>query len=161
MKSFFRGVVLGGIIGALAGFALGVYYLPILLEEEGISDEMAAMAAAEADRSGMFRRDLEGSDSLHWGQGKIILSTKNGQQFFTLQGQVSPGPDYKLYLTPTLVKTGQGFMAIKSQSVRVADIKSFTNFQVPVPSSIQTGDYQAVAVWCERFEQFITSAKLQ
>lgn len=161
MKNFLRGVGFGGIVGVLAGFALGVYYLPILIEEEGISDEMAAMVSSEADRSGIFRRDLEGSDSLHWGEGKIILSTKNGQQFFTLQGQVSPGPDYKLYLTPAFVETEKDFMAMKSRSVRIANIKAFTNFQVPVPSNIRTAAYPAVVVWCERFERFITAAKLQ
>ncbi len=55
------------------GFALGVYFLPILTAPPG-PDRAAIEAASEgATFTGTFRRDLKGSDFLHWGEGEIRL----------------------------------------------------------------------------------------
>ena len=43
--------------------------------------------------------------------------------------------------------------------VRVGDVKTFENFVVAVPASIDLRKYTAVIVWCETFGQFITAAK--
>ena len=42
---------------------------------------------------------------------------------------------------------------------RVGDVKTFENFVVPVPASIDVSAYNTVIVWCESFGQFITAAK--
>ena len=109
----------------------------------------------------MFVRDLPGSDPLHYGEGEIIHLVENGETFITLNGHVTPGPDYKLYLTPKYVDAKAGFEAIKAQSVRVGDIKAFENFRLQVPSAVNVNDYPAVLVWCEKFSMFISSAKLK
>ena len=44
---------------------------------------------------------------------------------------------------------------------RVGDVKTFQNFVVPIPASIDPGEYSAVIVWCETFSQFITAARYQ
>jgi len=41
----------------------------------------------------------------------------------------------------------------------VGDVKTFENFIVPVPGSIDIQSYAAVVVWCETFSQFITAAR--
>jgi len=74
---------------------------------------------------------------------------------------VSPGPDYKLYLTPQYVENEAEFLDIKAQSVRVADITGFDNFRVDVPMSIDPTQYPAVIIWCERFGEFITSGEFE
>jgi len=43
----------------------------------------------------------------------------------------------------------------------VGAVKAFTNFRLPVPSSVDVNRYGAVIVWCERFSEFITVAALQ
>jgi hypothetical protein len=43
--------------------------------------------------------------------------------------------------------------------VRVGDVKTFKNFVVPMPESVDPNRYSAVVVWCETFSQFITAAK--
>lgn len=161
MYKFIGGLGIGGVLGLIVGFMLGVYFLPILIEEEGASDTIAEQAVSEADRIGVFRRTLKDSDSAHWGEGQIALSTENGRKFLTLQGNLSPGPDYRLYLTPAFVETEQAFIAIKAQSVQVASIKAFHNFRVELPSHINADAYPAVLIWCERFSQFITAATLE
>jgi len=41
------------------------------------------------------------------------------------------------------------------------EVKAFTNFRLPVPSSVDVSRYGAVIVWCGRFSEFITVAALQ
>ena len=144
------------IVGLLLGFALGVYTLPILVAEEGLDATALAQLQAQAERSGEFRRDLEGSDFGHWGEGTVRVS----QDRIWLEGRVSPGPDYRLYLTPKFVETGRDFNSIKSRSIQVGRIKSFKNFSIPVDASVNVNNYPALIIWCERFGQFITSARL-
>ena len=146
-KPFLVGLIAGGLLGLILGFGLGVYPLPIIVAERGADEIVLAGANASAERRGMFVRDLPGSDPLHYGDGEIIHSVENGITYITLQGHVTPGPDYKLYLTPKYVDTKAGFEAIKAQSVRVGDIKAFENFRLPVPPSVNANDYPAVLVW--------------
>jgi hypothetical protein len=74
-------------------------------------------------------------------------------------GRLAPGPDYKLYFSPEFVETEADFNRLKPTMVRAADIRTFKNFIVDIPRSIDPADYTSVIVWCESFGQFITSAK--
>lgn len=143
--------------GIIIGFGLGVYFLPILIAEAPADEKIVLAEAASADRQAVFIKDREGSDPIHWGEGTLYLSETRA----TLEGKVSPGPDYRLYLTPSYVETGDGFRAIKSQSVEIARIKGFENFSYELPSGVDINAYGGVLVWCERFGQYITSGPLQ
>lgn len=136
------------------GFAAGIYILPILIAPEGPSQSAVQAVAAAAQYETEFRRDLPGSDALHWGQGKVVLSPHQ----IALMGRLSPGPDYKLYLSKEFVDNREDFLRIKAQAHRVGDIKTFENFVVPVSGSVDLDQYRAVVVWCETFSQFITAA---
>jgi hypothetical protein len=72
---------------------------------------------------------------------------------------LAPGPDYKLYLSPEFVETEAEFTRLKSRMVRVGDVRTFENFVVSVPESIDVSSYNTAIVWCESFGQFITAAK--
>jgi len=159
--ALYIGLVIGGLLGLIPGFGLGVYFLPIIVASEGASDTQLSAAKSAGQRQGVFRRDLKDSDAAHWGEGTIYESMEGGQIFYTLEGRVSPGPDYKLYLTPKFVETEADFMAIKDRSARVADITGFDNFRVSIPMTVDAAAYPAVLVWCERFGEFITAARLQ
>jgi hypothetical protein len=138
-----------------AGFALGVYLLPILTAPRAPSATEVTAAASKAGFKGEFRRDLKDSDFLHWGEGTVTV----GRTAIALMGKVAPGPDYKLYLSPEFVETEADFLRLKPQMVRVGDVKTFENFIVPVPDSVDPAQFSAVIVWCESFGQFITAAK--
>ena len=137
------------------GFALGVYFLPILIAPSAPTPSEAASEASKAKYTGQFRRDLKDSDLLHWGEGTLSV----GRRSIVLVGKLAPGPDYKLYLSPEFVETEAEFARLKSRMVRVGDVRTFENFIVPVPESIDVSSYSAVIVWCESFGQFITAAK--
>jgi hypothetical protein len=139
------------------GFALGVYALPILIAPPAPSAAEVNATAARATHTGQFRRDLKDSDALHWGEGTVSV----GPTSISLSGTLSPGPDYKLYLSPEFVETEADFNRIKASMVRVGDVKTFTNFIVPLPATIDTRRYNTVVIWCETFSQFISAAKYQ
>lgn len=160
-KTFIIGFLIGGVLGLVPGFGLGVYFLPILVAEDGATTTTIEQAMSNAVRRGTFRRDLEGSDRFHWGTGEIVQTRENGITYFTLKGEVAPGPDYKLYLTPRYVETEADFLEIKSQSMRVADIKAYQNFRIAIPNTIDANQYPALIVWCERFSEFITATTLK
>ena len=137
------------------GFALGVYMLPILIAPPAPSADEVAAQAATASFKGQFRRDLRDSDALHWGEGTVSVS----RSAIALAGELAPGPDYKLYLSPEFVETEADFARLKPAMARVGDVKTFQNFLVPVPESIDPARYNTVVVWCETFSQFITAAQ--
>ena len=138
------------------GFALGVYALPVLIAPpEPSASEQQAHAATGPTFQGRFKRDLKDSDLLHWGEGTVTVSARS----IGLAGEVSPGPDYKLYLSPAFVETEADFKRLKPQMARVGDVKTFKNFIVAVPPGVEVGKYTTVIVWCETFSQFITAAQ--
>jgi hypothetical protein len=137
------------------GFALGIYLLPILTAPAAPSAAAVAAAASAASYSGPVRRDLKGSDALHWGEGRVTV----GPKAITLAGSVAPGPAYKLYLVPEWVETKDDFVRLKPRAAQVGDIKTFDNFIVEVPAGVDVAAYNTVVVWCEAFSQFITAAR--
>ena len=140
---------------AAAGFAGGIYALPILIAPAAPTAAELKTATAQVLFTGTFKRDLKDSDSLHWGEGVVSIASSA----ISLSGKLAPGPDYKLYLSPEFVETEADFNRLKKSMVRVGDVKTFENFVVPVPASIEPARYAAVIVWCETFGQFITAAK--
>ena len=142
------------VLAAAAGFALGIYALPILTAPAAPSAAEVAAQTGQATYTGQFRRDLKDSDLLHWGEGTVSV----GRQSIAFAGKLAPGPDYKLYLSPEFVETEADFKRLKERMVRVGDVKTFENFIVSVPESVDPARYNTVIVWCESFAQFITAA---
>ena len=103
------------LLGALAfthlatlavGFALGMYVLPILTAPPAPTDSEIRISVSQAVYTGEFITDLKGSDALHWGEGTLSVSLDQ----IALMGQLAPGPDYQLYLSPQWVETEAEFM---------------------------------------------------
>lgn len=143
-------VLAGGV-----GFALGIYLLPILIAPAGPTAAEVAHMASQSAYTGEFTRNREDSDSLHWGEGQVFI----GSQAISFSGKLAPGPDYRLYLSPEFVETEVDFKRLSSIMVEVGSVKTFDNFLVPLPASIEPAKYNTVIVWCETFGQYITSAQ--
>jgi len=143
-------------LAALAlGFGLGVYYLPILVAERTPDAAQLVAAAKDSAYKATFKKDLPGSDQFHWGTGTISVTP----QRIVHQGELAPGPDYKIYLAPSYVDTDAGFRAIKDKSVRLGSIKSYKGFITEVPPGVDIEKYDTVVIWCEAFGKFITAGK--
>lgn len=149
-------VVTHFIVG-LIGFAVGIYTLPILTAPEPPSEQQLFQASNNQLFEAEFVRDLKDSDALHWGEGILSVSAS----VISFSGELAPGPDYKLYLSPTFVESEADFERLKHTMVNVGDVNTFRNFIVTIPDGIDPTRYNSAIVWCESFGEFITSAKYQ
>lgn len=157
LRKSWRYLLLAGTHAAVAalGFAAGIYTLPILTAPAAPPMADVQAQQARATWRGEFRRDLRGSDLLHWGEGAVTL----GPQGIAFAGRLAPGPDYKLYLSPEFVETEADFQRLKPRMVRVGDVRTFDGFLLPLPPAVDPAQFDTVIVWCESFAQFITAAR--
>lgn len=139
------------------GFAAGIYVLPILTSPPAPTLGELDDAMAGAAFHGEFRRELRGSDLLHWGEGTVSI----GPRAVSLRGRVAPGPDYRLYLSPVFVEDEAEFEANRLRMIQIGAVRTFENFIVPVPPGVDVARYSTVVVWCETFREFITAASYQ
>ncbi len=137
------------------GFALGIYTLPILTAPPSPEAEVLAQEAEAATFSAELTRDLRGSDTLHWGEGRISITPER----IVHQGELAPGPDYKVYLTRQFVEHEDEFEPIKSEAVQIGDVKSFEGFLLDIPDGVDIEEFNTIVVWCESFGEFITAAQ--
>ncbi|NOI68013.1 DM13 domain-containing protein [Vibrio sp. 99-8-1] len=139
------------------GVGLGIYLLPILIAPTSPTESEVTQLSSQAQYSATFKKDLKDSDTFHWGEGEVSISS----DYITLSGNLAPGPDYKLYLSTEFVETEAEFNRLKANMAFVGNVKTFENFAVNVPQDIDLSRYNTVIVWCETFGEFITSAKYQ
>ena len=143
------------IVALVVGFALGIYFLPILTAEDAPAEEVLQEAAIGAQYFGEFVRELPGSDGFHWGEGTISVTPTQ----LVHTGELAPGPDYKVYLTQEFVDDEAGFEAVKDGALYIGDVKSFDGFLLDLPPGTDIEAYDTVVVWCESFFEFITAAR--
>lgn len=140
-----------------AGFIAGVYSLPILTEQPAPDIAVLKQHQSRSQFSATFKPDLKGSDRFHYGDGMVYLTN----DAISMQGTLSPGPDYQLYLSRNFIDNEADFLAQKGTMQRVAGVRSFNGFKLVVPQGIDVSDYNTVVIWCESFEEFITAAQYQ
>lgn len=148
-------LVITHVVTAGLGFVAGIYVLPILTAPPSPSAAEVTTQAAAATYTGQFRRNLKGSDLLHWGEGTVSV----GPTSIAFMGKLAPGPAYRLYLSPEFVETEADFARLKSRMVGVGDVKTFDMFILALPQTVDLARYNTVIVWCESFSQFITAAR--
>ncbi len=142
-----------GFLGA--GFALGIYALPVLIAPSPPAAQALQQLAESASYRARFERDLPGSDFLHWGEGNIAV----GPDAISHRGKLAPGPDYQLYLSPVFVNDEASVLDNKGHMLRVGPIHTFDGFVVDLPEGVDIEQFNTVVVWCETFSQFISSAQ--
>ena len=139
----------------MIGFGLGVYFLPIIIAEKSQSIQEIEKIKKQATYETEFKRGQRGNDFFHWGESKVYISN----QYISFKGQISPGPDYKIYLLKNFVEHEDEFIPIKSEAILVSDLKLFENFVIKIPQNVNVSNYNTILIWCEKFREFITSAK--
>ena len=140
-----------------AGFIAGVYSLPILTEQPAPDIAVLKQHQSRSQFSATFKPDLKGSDRFHYGDGMVYLTN----DAISMQGTLSPGPDYQVYLSRNFIDNEADFLAQKGTMQRIAGVRSFNGFKLVVPQGIDVSDYNTVVIWCESFEEFITAAQYQ
>ena len=134
---------------------VGIYTLPILTASKSPSDSEISAQLSKAKYTARFQRNLTDSDLFHWGEGTLSIN----QHAIAFKGELAPGPDYRLYLSPKFIDTESDFKKNKHQMVQIGNINSFDGFIVNVPESVNIDKFNSVIIWCETFGEFITAAK--
>lgn len=137
------------------GFFLGIYMLPIMIQPEAPATSQLQQQSKSALYQAQLVKELTDSDSLHWGEGQVYLAADK----VSFIGELAPGPDYKLYLTPAFVQTEKDFLAIKQQALFLGNINTFNNFEIALNQAPDYQNYNSLVIWCESFKQFISAAE--
>jgi hypothetical protein len=150
-------LIISHLFFAFAGFAAGIYTLPILTQPEPASPATIASVKKRILYTTYFNPNSPGSDFLHWGNGTVTIN----RGFIVFEGKLAPGPDYKLFLTKQLVTSKEDFLIERGQAEYIGEVDGFSDFVLPVNSSINVNDYRSVVIWCNTFDELIASASYQ
>ena len=158
MSKTLASFMVGGVLGILAGIALGIFFYPyIFLADIVASEEVDARAAGAVLASGTFIH-ANPSDPIHYGKGKVSVY----RDFVHLGAdfEVGPGPKFHVYLVPLKTVT-PGTEVDETMYVDLGRLKAFKGSQTyPIPAGVDLSRYGSVVIWCEQFGVLISPAML-
>ncbi len=151
--------LMGGLLGAAAGFALGIFVYPFIF----LSD---IVAAERVESPGSKRVVARGAfihanpfDPIHHGKGRVTVY--EGLVHLEEDFEVGPGPKFHVYLVPEKNVTPSTNVA-KTMYVDLGRLKAFKGSQnYPVPPGVVLAKYGSVVIWCEHFAVLISPAELK
>ena len=148
----------GGVLGAAAGFALGIFFYPYLFLADVVATETVEdRGAAKVLATGTFIH-ANPSDPIHYGKGKVTVYS----DLVHLESdfEVGPGPKFHVYLVPDRNVTTRTAVD-RTMYVDLGRLKAFKGSQnYPVPAGVELAKYGSVVIWCERFGVLISPATL-
>jgi hypothetical protein len=151
--------VVGGLIGAVAGFAGGIFVYPyIFLSDIVASDKVADRGSRPVVASGDFIH-ANPSDPIHHGKGGVTVY----RDLVHLEAdfEVGPGPKFHVYLVPERMVTPSTEVA-KTMYVDLGRLRAFKGSQnYEVPQGVKLEQYGSVVIWCEHFGVLISPAALK
>jgi hypothetical protein len=150
--------LVGGLLGAAAGFALGIFFYPyIFLADIVAAERVDDKSARKIVATGMFIH-ANPRDPIHYGKGKLTVY----QDLVHLDGdfEVGPGPKFHVYLVPENNVIPSTNVA-RTMYVDLGRLKAFKGSQnYPVPVGVELAKYGTVVIWCEQFGVLISPAAL-
>ncbi len=151
--------IVGGVLGAAAGFALGIFFYPHIFLSDIVADERIESAAKLTEiAAGRFIHANPG-DPIHHGTGRVTVysnAVRLGEDF-----AVGPGPAYHVYLVPLAEVTPQTAVE-KTMYIDLGRLRAFKGSQVyKIPMGVDLKKYGNVVIWCKHFSVLISPAKLE
>lgn len=151
--------VIGGLLGAAAGFALGIFVYPyIFLADIVAAERVDSPASKRVVATGTFTH-ANPSDPIHHGKGRV--SVYEDLVHLEADFEVGPGPKFHVYLVPERNVTPSTAVA-KTMYVDLGRLKAFKGSQnYRVPPGVDLSRYGSVVIWCEHFGVLIAPAELK
>ena len=165
MKRTLIALVIGAVIGVVAGAGGMLVAFPFLFPPPAVNETVAAMAGRDVAvlHETRFREGTAGQDAAHWGRGGLrAYRSDDGDVLIELQPdfEVGPGPNFWVYLNAQGGIDDEADFEADAGRHRIARLKSFTGSQVYRAGSDAFAAAGAVTIWCESFGQYIASADL-
>jgi hypothetical protein len=158
MAKWILGFVIGGLLGVVAGFALGIFVYPYLFLADIVAAERVDDSAARrVVAKGRFIH-ANPSDPIHYGKGGVTAYAD--LVHLEADFEVGPGPKFHVYLVPERGVTPSTAVA-KTMFVDLGRLRAFKGSQnYPVPAGVDPARYGSVVIWCEQFGVLISPAEL-
>jgi Electron transfer DM13 len=151
--------IIGSLVGAIAGFAAGIFVYPyIFLADIVAAERVENLGAKQTLATGTFIH-ANPSDPIHHGRGNVTVY----EDLIHLEGdfEVGPGPKFHVYLVPEKNVTPDTDVA-KTMFVDLGRLKAFKGSQnYPVPLGVELRGFGSVVIWCEHFGVLISPASLK
>lgn len=152
-------LVIGGLFGTGAGFALGIFVYPYIFLADIVAVERVEHSAArKIVAKGMFIH-ANPSDPIHYGKGAVTVY----ENLVHLEAgfEVGPGPKFHVYLVPEKNVTPSTNVA-RTMYIDLGRLRAFKGSQnYPVPAGVDLAKYGSVVIWCEQFGVLISPAALK
>ena len=150
-------LIVGAVVGAVGGFALGIGVFPYLFPPPEVNEPLPAKSALDVLARATFIH-ADPTDPIHYGQGRATLYA----DLVRLESdfKVGPGPKFHVYLVPDADVTPETDVEA-TMFVDLGRLKSFAGSQnYAIPAGIDPADYGSVVIWCEQFNVLISPAKI-
>lgn len=159
MAKYILTLIVGGLLGGIAGFALGIFAYPyIFLADIVATEKLEDPGARKVVAKGTFIH-ANPSDPIHHGKGGVTVYA----DLLRLESdfEVGPGPKYHVYLVPEANVTPATEVA-RTMFVDLGRLRAFKGSQnYPVPAGVDLADFGSVVIWCEQFGVLISPAALR
>jgi hypothetical protein len=151
--------VVGALLGAVAGFAAGIFIYPFVFLADIVgADKVENVAARKVIAKGTFIH-ANPSDPIHHGRGGLTVF--DGLVHLEADFEVGPGPAFHVYLVPEKNVVPDTPVA-KLMFVDLGRLKAFKGSQnYAVPPGVDVTRFGSVVIWCEHFGVLISPATLQ
>ncbi|MCG8544356.1 MAG: DM13 domain-containing protein, partial [Alphaproteobacteria bacterium] len=146
MKRLIATFVVGGALGAAAGFAAGIFIYPFIFLADIEAMEKVEDPTKPVVATGRFIH-ANPSDPIHFGKGSVTVyeDVVHLEQDF----EVGPGPKFHVYLVP-LEKVTPSTEVTKTMYVDLGRLRAFKGSQnFPIPAGVALRNYKSVIIWCE------------
>ena len=158
MKKALVWLLIGGVLGGIAGFAVGIFVYPYIF----LADVVATERVENIESKTVFARGrfihANPSDPIHYGEGQVTVYqdvVHLGEDF-----KVGPGPAFHVYLVPE-ADVGTDTKVAETMFIDLGRLRAFKGSQVyKIPAGVELKNYGSVVIWCRQFGVLISPAAL-
>jgi predicted small secreted protein len=158
MKKIVVSFLVGGVLGAGAGFALGIFVYPYIFLADIVAEEkLEGVEKKTVVARGEFIH-ANPRDLIHYGRGRVTVY--HDVVHLENDFEVGPGPAFHVYLVP-LKEITPDIAVEKTMFVDLGRLRAFKGSQVyPIPAGVELEKYGSVVIWCKHFSVLISPARL-